>query len=445
MIILLAIGLDRVACNARYYTGMHSRKKGVSAKGAGVGKAGLVCVILGVLAVVVWLWRPTGTGRTANTGALLDVDPLTRAAYCAQASDTELIVLASDTDWRVRSTAFETLSGKGAIERLPMRDTPIGEREQVVLSWIDQHRPGLSTELCSVYAQPQYVRFGGVLVDRCMTCHTGRQPEAKFSDSACVACHEPIHTAWSGTAHANSLSHLVLPTVDTTTRQPGVYDFVGRKGLSCVACHEPTEADTSAEAGACLTEFVTTSCTTCHTQTGAQWDTWTQAPRYRPSTWPPGSVERVEGEAFESCVDCHMPEGQHLWGARRDVALLRSGIVMKFEEQDSGELSLVLANLAGHAYPSGGVRRGLRLYLQVGDEPEMLVAVLADDLERRQEAGGEPPRLQPVLQPGETRAYPLSGSGEDVRARLVYVRNRFQTGGYTVEIDSLEYRQAIGE
>lgn len=418
---------------------MHIRKKVASASGVDVGQAGLVCMILVVVAVAAWLWRPTGTGPATGVGALLDVDPLGRALYCLQASDAELIVLASDTDWRVRSAAFEALSGKGTIERLPLRDTPIGEREKVMLDWVDQHRPGLAAELCSVYAQPDHVRFGGVLVQRCLTCHTGRQPEPAFSDTACVTCHQQIHADWLGTAHTNSLSHLVLPTVDTITRQPDVYEFSERKGLSCVACHEPTHTDTPGESDACLTNFVTTSCTTCHAQNGAQWETWTKAPRYRPSTWPPGSVERIEGAVFESCAGCHMPNGRHLWGARRDLTLLRSGIVMKVQDQGGGDASLVLQNLAGHAYPSGGVRRALQLYIQIDDGPEELVAVLADEPEDQAESD----RFQPVLYPGEARIYPLATTAKDICARLVYVRNRFVSDSYAVEIDTLEHRRAV--
>jgi cytochrome c554/c'-like protein len=421
-----------------YYTAMSSRNKGVTAISANTGPVGLACVVLAVVAMAIWLRPPVGTVQEAVKGNYLDTDPLGRAAYGPQASDTELILLASDTDWRVRSAAFETLGRREAIERLPLRDTPISKREAVTLSWLDRNRPELSGDICSVFARPEHARFGEVLVGRCLTCHAGRQPEPAFSDTNCVTCHKEIHSNWSGTAHANSLSHLVLPTVDATTRQPETYDFVGRKGLSCVACHEPQGVATHIQEDACLTTFTTTNCTACHAQTGTQWENWTKAPHYRPATWPPGSVQRVEDEEPRSCTACHMPDGQHLWGARRDIALLRSGIVMKVQKEGGDKASLTLQNMAGHAYPSGGVRRALQLYIQIDDDEEKLLAILADDLEGTAEADNQ----QPALQPGETRAYPLASSAQEIQARLVYVRNRFDPDSYIIEIETLTHQRA---
>ncbi len=403
------------------------------ANGPYVGTAWAVCGVLAAVALAGWLWLSTGSMQETTEGAFSDADPLVRAAYGPQASDAELIVLASDTDWRVRAAAFEALSRKESIKQLPLRDTPIDERETLILNWLDRNRPGLSADICSIYAGAEHVRYGSALAGRCLTCHTGRQPQPEFRDTSCVNCHRAIHSDWAGTAHANSLSHLVLPTVDTTTRQPGTYDFAGLMGLSCTACHEPQGVNKDSQKHACLATFNTQSCQTCHTRTGAQWDEWTQAPHYRPAAWPPGSVEQINDAEPKSCTDCHMPDGQHLWGARRDIALLRSGVVMKIQEEGGGAASLVLQNLAGHAYPSGGVRRALRLYMQIDDQTETLLATLADD----PGVIAQIPDVQPALQPGETRMFPLPQSTEEVRVRLVYIRNRFDKESYTIDVKTV--------
>jgi len=415
---------------------MSGRNKEINVRGIGSGLWGPACGFILLAALVVWLLWPAGSVQEVREGAFLDVDPLGRAVYCRQASVAELIVLASDTDWRVRAAAFVALGRIGPVQRTPLRDTPIDKRETRLLHWMDQNRPELSAELCTVYAQPTHVRFSEVLVQRCLTCHAGPRPEPAHQPDRCAACHPTIHADWSGTAHANSLSHLRLPTVDTVTRQPGTYDFLDRKGLSCVACHEPrAQAVSQVQKDACVSAFTTSSCTTCHASTGAQWEVWTKAPHYRQAVWPPGSVELIEDVEPQSCTDCHMPDGGHLWGARRDIQLLRSGIAIRIQEDGGSAVSLVLQNLAGHAYPSGGVRRSLELYVQVDDNPESLIATLADD------AGGrtQTDKTQPALQPGETRSFPIPHSAGDVAARLVYIRNRFVEDSYQIEIQELNH------
>ncbi len=416
-------------------------RKGLSGEVLNTRRIGWVLIVLAMIVLGGMLLRSSGPGVVLIGGDPWDADPLKRAQFCQQAGVAELLALTSDSDWRVRAAAFEALAGIGPIDSVPLRDTPIDQRETLALSWMDRNTPSLSGDLCEVYARSEYLRFGPVLVGRCLTCHVGAEPKPDLAAARCAECHEQIHSQWSGTAHANSLSHLVLKTVDPVTRQPGVFDFKGLKGLSCVACHAPASGGGASDQGAdCITPFTTIACAQCHSRTSSQWDTWAEQPRYRQATWPPGSFERVNDEKPMTCIDCHMPDGQHRWSARRDVELLRSGVAMTLGQDGEGGLTLSLRNFAGHAYPSGGIRRALRLYVQLDGGTEQLLAVLADPMDD----SSDTPNVYPALQPGEIRLFPLPSTTSRVQARLVYVRNRFDTDSYTAEIHRFDQQPSRG-
>jgi Cytochrome c554 and c-prime len=398
--------------------------------------------------VAVWLVWPHGpVQKTAVQAGPTDPNPLSRAASCDGADLPALVARASDADWRVRAAAYSAISRIAPLEEPPLRDTPIDQREKLLLGWLDRHAPGLADDLCEVYAQADYLRFGKALVERCQVCHAGPRPTPRFADTSCTSCHGQAHRQWAGTAHANSLSHLRLATVDPITRQQGVFDFGQRKGMSCIACHEPQPPSAPVHGTAAVTDtataghkstqnawdFKTVACGVCHTQAQSQWQAWRDAPRYRRAAWPPGSVE-LAGDEPLGCVDCHMPNGDHLWAARRDIDLLRNGITLKISRDPQGRTVLSLRNLAGHAYPTGTIRRGLRLFAQSDDQPERLIVTLADGLSN----SAEPPRTDTALRPGEERRFLLAGRPRRVRARLVYLRNRFQTAGYTAEIMAVD-------
>jgi hypothetical protein len=404
------------------------------------GLAVLAAPLLGLAVLVVWLFVPAGPPTVPTDPPADDGAALARVAACRDAPLAYLIAHTSDNDWRVRAAAYAELARHAPLENVPLRDTPIDERETIILDWLDRNEPGYASDMCEWYTRLEHLRFGGPLVQRCMTCHVGVEPTPKLIDTNCIACHETIHQQWSGTAHANSLSHLPLVTIDPATRQQKPFDFGKRKGMSCVACHEPVEPagstpDASGPDDGCLALFDTVSCGTCHSQTQTQWRAWLDSPRFRKASWPPGSLELVD-EASRRCADCHMPGGEHLWGARRDVALLRSGIVLDVSQGEDGGAVVTLRNLAGHNYPSGRTRRALQLYVQIDDEPEQLIATFADELPS---TATDPSVTGPTLAPGETRSVALPGRPVRVQARLIYARNRYVPGTYTVEIVSADH------
>ncbi len=401
----------------------------------------LVCLAL----LAVWLiWSdPHGDESTPTTDT--DSPAIQRATACEEAPRGYLIAHTSDTDWRVRAAAYEALSKIAPIDNVPLRDTPIDEREAVMLAWLDRHASVLAADLCEVYAQADDLRFGRTLVQRCMPCHAGPEPATAISDSRCAECHPMIHSQFAGNAHANSLSHLKLITIDPTTRQPQAFDFKDRKGLSCAACHQPEDGAESAitdgqNDNGCIAPFSTYPCATCHTQAQTQWEAWRNTPRLQRTHWPPGSIEQATGEPA-SCVDCHMPDSDHLLAARRDTSLLLCGIRLAVSRDAHGRALLTLQNMAGHAYPTGTTRRALHLYAQTDDGSETLIAVLADASPETPDSP-DAPTTQPAMEPNEQRRFALPGRPTRVSARVVYLRNRFQPDSYSVQVTSIEQQFA---
>ncbi len=401
-----------------------------------------------LLLLVVWLAVPGGPREPTDTPADDDA-VLQRINACRDAPLARLIAHTSDTDWRVRAAAYAELAKHAPIENTPLRDTPINEREAIILDWLARHQPDFASGMCEWYVRPDPLRFGGPLAQRCLACHAGAEPTPKLTDTRCISCHETIHAQWAGTAHANSLSHLPLVTIDPATRQQEPLDFAGRKGMSCVACHEPAghaaggdapgtpgapgTPDGHGQAG-CVASFRTVSCGTCHNEAQTQWQTWRDATRYRRAVWPPGAME-LSDEEPGSCAGCHMPAGEHLWAARRSVPMLQSGLAVNVSRAPDGRVVLTLRNLAGHNYPTGTTRRALLVYAQLDDGPQRLVATLADTLP----GTTDPAVTGPTLAPGEARAITLPGKPGRVRARLLYARNRFVQDAYTVEVFSLDH------
>ena len=388
----------------------------------------VVVLLLG--SIVLWLIRPGADQVHQATDSSTDQAVLARIEACKDAPLEYLVTHTSDTDWRVRAAAYEALSEIALFRELPLRDTPLGKREALLLEWLDQNTAHLATDLCELYVSPQQLRLGKTLTQRCMTCHLGPEPSTEYEPTQCAPCHEQIHQQWSGTAHANSLTHLRYITIDPTTRQQVPLEFEGQMGLSCIACHEATQQAPQTD---CVASFKTLACGTCHSQAQSQWEVWRTSDRYQHANWPPGSLEKLEGPPL-GCTDCHMKEHEHLWAARRDPAFLQSGIKLNIRRGQQQPVVIELYNLTGHAFPTETTRRSLQLFIQTDDGEERLLAELADQIPGY-ETGS---RAESPMAPGEVRQYPLEDGVGIVRARLVFVRNRFQEGTYTIQIAETE-------
>jgi hypothetical protein len=127
----------------------------------------------------------------------------------------------------------------------------------------------------------------------------------------------------------------------------------------------------------------------------------------------------------------------HLWAARRDVKLLREAVAVQPMAPAgggrSGQRGLTVANLSGHAFPTGTRRRVMRLYVGPQGEPELPLLV-----EWSTGGDGVLGSKSVALRPGQQQIVPVATfPGADlISYRLVYVRDRFTPELYSLEICS---------
>lgn len=369
----------------------------------------------------------------------------------------ELLARCSDSDWRVRSAAFEALWRiKPSGQPLPPRDTPLDQREKLLLAWLDQlpaeNRPpgSVGDLLCQAHAMRPNIEVGPEMVQRCLQCHVGPSERRGISGGQCARCHQELSAQWGNSAHANSLSHLALVTVDPQTRTAGRVNFGQLEGIQCAQCHADRRQASASEATSPGKQGFTSqgsrqACRQCHLPTWDQWQKWQQQPHARRLTWPPGQVELTKSDA-RGCVDCHMVRNSqtrdHRWAARRDVDLLEQGLDLKagVRTDPAGKqaLHLEIVNLAGHEYPTGWPGRGLAVVVGFDAQPPEIVALLSPQV-----AGKIAPASQPALAIGESRAIdvavppapPGQGAGNrTATCRLIYYRDIWQPERYSAVI-----------
>jgi hypothetical protein len=391
-------------------------------------------------------------------------DPRVRAAavtvIAEHANDALLALIvprAMDADWRVRAAAVATLAARGGPGDPPtLRDTPLEIREAWLAAWIKDHDeradPDLYPEICELVAGQKHLEFGRAMVDRCLDCHAGERPEPPAASEACARCHPDAGRTWAESAHAQTLSHLALVTVDAATREARPWDFGPLRGIGCAECHRVARAnplvDPAAErAGECPWIFSETeadedSCARCHAAVQAQFEAWRAGPQPRREPFPPGRINLKARGDERDCVGCHMPadrEGPppHDWSARRDPAMLREGIDVA-AVRDAGAAAqegvrFTLTNLAGHATPAGTRRRGLQLWAGPEGGEMRLVAAMSPV-----RAGGALAESSPALGPAQQRTVfveaPAGASA--IEWRLVYVRDVFEPARWSVDVTS---------
>jgi hypothetical protein len=372
-----------------------------------------------------------------------------------------LVARASDSDWRVRAAALDSLPrpAQGGDPPPALRDTPLEDRERWLLAWLDTHdrraAAALAPELCELYADAAHLEFGRPLVDRCLACHVGTGTAAA-EPQACRKCHPEAHEEWAASAHAQSLTHLHLVTVNPATRQPQPWDFGETRGIACSQCHRATgRAAQGPGAGdsrgsACPFSFdqsqpARDSCARCHAATTSEWQAWRAGRQPRRAVWPPAQIDLAATGDARDCTDCHMPKRgedqpagprQHTWSARRNLDLLRGGIDVRVSQGGAPaslpDLRVTLTNLAGHAYPTGTRRRAVRLY--AGPAGAAVFAAAMAPVR----PGSAGTQAGPALAPGEQRriAVPLPAGAREAEFRLLYFRDAANPQAYTAEIFS---------
>jgi hypothetical protein len=397
--------------------------------------------------------RLTAADEAVIATLLQSARPELRAAACAQIGRTgvtrwfdALVPRMSDNDWRVRAAAFEAAQALArdvpALQRdAPLRDTPVDERERFIAdalkAWRDAGKA--MPEACELYLPPGHWLAGERLGESCLACHA--PPAASVSASArCLSCHQDVEPAWGPSAHAWTTTHMRLARIDPKTKLVVAWDHGDRKGVGCVACHAPQDGTSGFDADHPFARGIaSTSCAACHVDEQQQWEAWRSREHPIAATWPPGEITVQSAADSSSCVGCHVPSGSgalgHAFAARRDVGFLQRGLGARLEAGKQGT-QLVLTNLSGHEYPTGTVRRALRVEAMYDDDPatRRVIARLAP--------AARVPTSQPsdgALAVAEERriAVPVPSGAMRMTVEVVYERNRFVAGSYEVAIHRL--------
>lgn len=394
--------------------------------------------------------------------------PELRSAACSRIGARRLTHFAealfprmSDADWRVRAAAFEAMpmlfdASSHAPAAMPLRDTPVDDREPVIFQWMAAWKSPASglpqlPELCEIYAPTKHWLTGTRLAMSCLKCHIPPSEYVLEDFARCADCHQHEHDTWGGSAHAQAYSHVNLFHVDPKTKQVAAYDYGGAKGLVCTTCHQPDTSDArgpvpaGTEALRPAHRFMpaSDSCRACHADAQAQWETRRSKQRPVAVNFPPGEIDWDETSDAPSCISCHMRPNagsakqlDHSFAARRDARLLRDGLRARIEPATgAASPQLVLTNISGHAYPTGTIRRAIRIELIVDDDESSraLIARLTDA-----KLPNHIP-VQPPLAPGEQRRIPLAVSAETSRITcdITYERNHFVAGSLEVPLYSI--------
>jgi len=228
------------------------------------------------------------------------------------------------------------------------------------------------------------------------------------------------------------------------------------EGLVCTSCHTSSSNSSASlppgtEKLAIPHRFArgaaAVSCATCHPETQAEWDTWRRDPRPSASRWLPGEVTWDELPDERTCVSCHMQKRTakasglvHAFASRRDPPFMRGGLSVHIEPPTAERgPQLVLTNLAGHRYPSGTIRRALRVEVRYETDAEgtkRLLARLTDSTVPTTQP------TQPALKPAEQRRLelPIVDGASRVTCEITFERNQFQPGSYELPLHTVTER-----
>ena len=300
-----------------------------------------------------------------------------------------------------------------------------------------------------------------------------------LQSSACGECHTEIYRAWLPSAHARAhVNPLYLadfrhqgepypceychtPLVEQRAEvitgiwiawprllarsQPNPRHQVGLRtdGVGCVSCHQrdgamvgPFEAISSAPHPTAQRALGVETCRPCHhldLKVGSELsrpiqDTFGEWEQYR----------RAGGE--KTCVECHMPRTaprpvaksgpprlgrDHRLKGPRDIAFLRSGVVVRQAELDTstGSAAITLVNGSGHRIPTAEPQRRLEVALEALDAAGRVLARSSENIQRVVLLPRMIEESDTTLLPLETRTLRLQVStagAARVRARVTF-------------------------
>lgn len=171
-----------------------------------------------------------------------------------------------------------------------------------------------------------------------------------------------------------------------------------KEGVSCAGCHlrdgKILGPGKSANAPHSTEKFSDPNavCLRCHVVQGNRWDTFYKLPPCGTVAEIAAAKGRLKARSGEyavrdvaglGCVQCHMPDGRHLWRGGHSPAMVRSALSASLVQSAGGRAELVLENTgAAHFLPTGTPDRHLSFSLRALDAGGRVLAETSATLER---------------------------------------------------------------
>ena len=194
------------------------------------------------------------------------------------------------------------------------------------------------------------------------------QFEKESSAQSCRQCHQKQYDQWTKSRHRSAFTNAIflkgyqyepsqkclechLPTEEQ--RLVLANDFksmIPEEGVSCTACHGRSHSglqDVGSEQ----------TCAKCHQFS------FLRSPLKSQQTIDEWQTYRAQG-GQKTCIQCHMPQGNHAMAGSHDEAFLQQGLLISFNRK-AKHCTVTLENKgAGHNIPTGDIFRHLAIEIQ---------------------------------------------------------------------------------
>jgi hypothetical protein len=204
-------------------------------------------------------------------------------------------------------------------------------------------------------------------------------------------------------------------------------------GVGCTSCHTDAAEHERGGGRAPVARAGDESCTRCHEFTNPIARTFLQSTV---------SEHEASDARASSCVDCHMPNGDHRFAVSRDPAFLGRAIALvDVRRTDEGVAVVVAKRGVGHRFPTGDVFRRLAIRAWVEDADGAILGVAERALEREWDAHRAGRREEHDTRLGEVPTElvvpVLGGRASRVRVQVDYQRGAAARAGTLTLFSSL--------
>ena len=193
----------------------------------------------------------------------------------------------------------------------------------------------------------------------------------------CVYCHAPLAEQTAEVLANRDWYRAQHPRINAPLpdKRP---ESMAEEGVSCAVCHwregqllGPGDgADAAHPVGTAPEQQQSVFCAGCHEFNMPEGHggtiTFTDVPMQ--STFSEWQQWAAEQDAPQTCQDCHMPGGRHLFRGAHDVEFLRSSVSVSAWRSDDGVVLCIESVGTGHHLPTGDLFRHLTLEVSNGSD-----------------------------------------------------------------------------